>query len=282
MGPQILGADLARAIPAFREVPPDLSIFPSPLPGAVRAISASEVQAIAARFGVRDVTSSEICFRIATEPLTRARVVESMKDALKIPDLHIEIVDMSNETAPVGRIEFDRGNLRVPATPTRDLPVMWRGDVIYAGDRRFSIWAKVKLTAPITRLVAAENLRAGVPVKTDQIREQVTDAFPVTAGREITLSSIDGLVPVKAIAAGTEIGAADLTRQIAVNRGDLVHVEVRKGAARVALTGRAESNGQMGDLVPVRNMESSRVFQARVDGRDSVVVHLSAAEETLQ
>ncbi|HEX4136706.1 MAG TPA: flagellar basal body P-ring formation chaperone FlgA [Bryobacteraceae bacterium] len=282
MGPEILGADLARAIPAFREVPPDLSIFPSPLPGAVRAISAFEVQALAARFGVRDATSSEICFRIATEPLTRARVIESMKDSLKIPDLQIEVVDMSNETAPVGRIEFDRGNLRVPATPTRDLPVMWRGDVIYAGDRRFSIWAKVKLTAPITRLVAVESLRAGVPIRADQIREQVTDAFPVSPGREITLSAIDGLVPVKAIAAGTEIQAADLTRQTAVNRGDLVHVEVRKGAARVALTGRAESNGQMGDLVPVRNMESSRVFQARVDGRDSVVVHLDGAGEILQ
>ena len=281
-GAQILGGDLARALPAFRTVPPDLPLAPSPLPGVVRTFPASELQIIASRFAIREPLPTEICFRIATEPLNRALVIESMTDALKIPDVRIEVVELSNETAPVGRIDFQRENLHPPAASNRDLPVVWRGDIVYAGDRRFPIWAKVRLTAPLTRLVAMENLRPNVPINSGQIREEVIEAFPISPGREATLSRIDGLVPMRAIAAGTEVRAVDVIRPNEVNRGDLVHVEVRKGAARVALTGRAESAGHLGEFVPVRNLESSRVFQARVEGKGSVIVQLSAAEESLQ
>ena len=205
-----------------------------------------------------------------------------MTDALKNPGAQIEIVELSNETVPVGRIDFERENLRTPASPSRDLPVVWRGDIIYAGDRRFAIWARVKLTAPVTRVIAVENLRIGVPIAPGQIREEVIEAFPVAPGHETTLSRIEGLVPMRAIPAGTEVRAGDLTRPNEVNRGDLVHVEVRMGAARVALTGRAESAGHLGEFVPVRNLESSRVFQARVEGRGSVIVQLGTTEESLR
>jgi len=137
----------------------------------------------------------------------------------------------------------------------------------------------VKLTAPVTRLIAVENLRTGVSIKPGQIREEVTESFP---GRETTLSQIDGLVPMKPIAAGSEVRAVDVIRPNEVNRGDLVHVEVRMGAARVALTGRAESAGHLGEFVPVRNLESSRVFQARVEGKGSVIVQLGDTEESSQ
>src|SRR5580700_524559 len=74
-GAQILGGDLARAVPAFRTIPQDLPIAPSPLPGAVRTFSAAELQAIASRFAIREPAFAEICARIATEPLNRARVI---------------------------------------------------------------------------------------------------------------------------------------------------------------------------------------------------------------
>ncbi len=218
------------------------------------------------RFAIRDVALTEICFRPRDLSfLSRSRVIESMTEVLKIPGVRIEVMDMSGETAPVGRIDFQRENLRTPANPSRDLTVVWRGDIIYAGDRRFAIWARVKLTAPVTRLIAVENLRPGVPINPGQLREEVTEAFPLAPGHETKLSQIDGLVPIRTLAAGTEIRAADLIRPSEVNRGDLVHVEVRMGAARVALTGRAESAGRLGELVPIRNLESSRVFQARVE-----------------
>jgi flagella basal body P-ring formation protein FlgA len=278
-GSRILGADLARVVPALKSLPPDLPIAPSPLPGAVRMFPVSELRTLASRFAIREVAVEDVCFRIATESLDRARVIESMMDALKIPGLRIEVLDATNEATPTGRIEFRRENLTTPPDLNRNLPVIWRGDVIYAGDRRFAIWAKVKITAPVNRLIAVENLRVGIPIKPGQIREEVTDAFPISSGRLASLSQVEGLIPLRAIASGAEIRPDDVGQPYEVNRGDLVHVEVRAGAARLALTGRAESAGRIGDLVPVRNIDSSRVFPAVVEGKDSVVVLVRNTED---
>lgn len=280
-GAQILGDDLARAVPALKTLPPDLPLAPSPLPGAVRLFAVSELQTIASRYGIRGTPVEDICFRVATEPLNRARVIESMTDALKIPGLRIEVLDASNEATPVGRIEFRREALGTPAGPNRGLPIVWRGEVIYAGDRRFPIWARVRITAPVTRLIAAENLRIGVPIKPGQVREEVTETFPLSSGRMATLSQVEGLMPLRAIASGAEVRPDDVGQPYEVNRGDLVHVEVRAGAARLALTGRAESQGRVGDSVPVRNLESSRVFPAVVEGKDSVFVLLRDTQASL-
>ena len=39
-----------------------------------------------------------------------------------------------------------------------------------------------------------------------------------------------------------------------VNRGDMVEVEVRSGAAHLAFTGKAESAGRSGDTIVIRNL----------------------------
>jgi flagella basal body P-ring formation protein FlgA len=64
----------------------------------------------------------------------------------------------------------------------------------------------------------------------------------------------------------------NLARPNDVNRGDLVDVEVRFGAAHLALTGRAESGGHVGDTVTVRNPDSSKLFQALVASAGKVIV----------
>jgi flagella basal body P-ring formation protein FlgA len=281
-GAEIRSGDLARALPAFKAVPPDLPLGPSPLPGAVRMFPAAELRTIASRFSIHGDILTDICVRIATEPLNSARLIESMTAALNLPGLRIEILDTSHEPVPVGRIDFQRENLRTPAIPTRGSPVVWKGDVIYAGDRRFGIWARVQLTAPVTRLLAVENLRAGIPIRHGQVREETTDSFPLLSEPSLSLTQIEGLTPSRPIVAGAEVRPDNLVQPNDVNRGDLVHVEVFVGAARLTMTGRAESAGHRGDMVPVRNLESSRVFQARVEGADSVIVQLRRPEETLR
>jgi len=285
-GAQVLGADLSLAAPALKALPAAAPIASAPQPGSTRRFTVSELQSIAARYSIQAEPDSEVCFRIATAPLNRTSILDSMIRALdsplKIPGLKIELLDMSAGEAPLGQIEFRPEVLRSAMGTSRGLPVIWRGSVKYAGDRQFAIWAKVKVSAPVTRLVAAENLRAGIPVQQGQVRQEVVDAFPLASGYPVSISQIEGRSPLRPIPSGAEVRPEDLGLPFEVNRGDLVHVEVRCGATRLALTGRAESPGRIGDLVPVRNLESSRIFQARVDGKDSVTVLLRFAEEDLR
>jgi flagella basal body P-ring formation protein FlgA len=72
---------------------------------------------------------------------------------------------------------------------------------------------------------------------------------------------------MRIVAAGAEIHLAQLMVPPDVNRGELVEVEVRSGAAHLALTGKAESAGRSGDTIVIRNLSSNKVFQARVEGK---------------
>ena len=81
-----------------------------------------------------------------------------------------------------------------------------------------------------------------------------------------------GLIPIRSMAAGSELRLEFLTPPNDVNRGDSVQIEVRSGLARVALTARALTGGRSGDTISVRNPESNRTFQARVTGKGRAVV----------
>jgi flagella basal body P-ring formation protein FlgA len=271
-GDQILGSDLARAVPAFAHISPNSPLAQAPTPGNTRVFHLSELQSIGARFSIPISSPQEVCFRFETQPLNADRVAEAMRNALQIPDARIEVLETSPATAPAGTIEFTRENLGVPAASDSKTPVPWRGDVVYAGSRRFPIWSKVRISAPIGRLTAMEALRPGVTIKPDQVRMEIVEGFPQPASRMVSTDQLAGMTVLRPIPAGAEIRQENLTRPNDVNRGDTVLVEVRFGAAHLALTGRAESAGHRGDVVEVRNPDTSKVFQARVEGPDRVIV----------
>jgi flagella basal body P-ring formation protein FlgA len=98
------------------------------------------------------------------------------------------------------------------------------------------------------------------------------ECFPAAGQPEQSPELLLGLVPTHPIPAGAEIRPGFLVPPNDVDRGDAVSVEVRSGAARLAFTAKAESAGRNGDFIAVRNPSSNRVFQARVEGKDKVLV----------
>jgi flagella basal body P-ring formation protein FlgA len=187
-------------------------------------------------------------------PLNRQAVFEAMRRALPSLDTTIELADVSPEPAPPGVIHFPVDGLTRPAL--LDSPAMWRGEVV-AGNRHFRIWARAKVSMPVTRLVAVEELKPGHIIQSQQLRAEQVDGFPLPKTTSVTVASAIGMMPLK---------------PFDIARGDLVRVEVRLGRARLSLKGRAESAGRLGDMIPVLNPESNRIFQARVEGKGSVLV----------
>jgi len=277
-GEQIRGSDVARAVPALAKISPNVPLAPAPPPGNTRVFYLSELQSIGARFSIRVVDAQEVCFRYATEDLNRDRVTEAMRKALRVPDARIELLETSAGPVPIGAIEFERENLGAPAAPGQRTPLPWRGDIVYAGNRRFPISAKVRISAPVSRLVAVEPLRPGVAIKPSQLRSEIVESFPLATNGVLSIEQIAGMTPLRPIAAGAEIRLDNLTRPNDVNRGDMVHVEVRIGAAHLALTGRAESAGHIGDTIAVRNPDSSKVFHAMVEAAGKVIVERPGLE----
>jgi flagella basal body P-ring formation protein FlgA len=276
-GDRILARDFAVSLPGFGQLPPETQLAPAPQPGMHRFFRPFELVALARRYSVAIDPDASLCFERQTEMLDRDRVLEAMRLALPLPDLKIEIVETSLYPVPRGRLEFRRESLAAPASPLAHIAVEWRGNVVYGENQRFGIWARVLISAPTPRVVAAEALQKGEAIGAGQVRVETADRFPITGDLAQTVDQVVGRAPMRVIAPGTEIHVGQLMVPPDVNRGDMVEVEVRSGAARLAFTGKAESTGHSGDLVVIRNLSSNKVFQARVEGKGKAFLDAGGA-----
>jgi len=276
-GDRILGKHLAAALPEFRDIPPETLLGNMLPPGSKRTLHAAELASFAERYSIQLHSPRDVCFEWPMESLDRNRVMQAMRESLGDPDAHIAIAETSLNPVPRGRLEFPRESLGRPASPAQKDPVLWRGVVIYGGDQRYPVWATVRVTVPCERATAIEALRVGQPIDPRQLRIEHAACFPASgsAARKSPFS-IQGLVPVRPIAAGAEIRPELLVPPNDVNRGDVVQVEVRCGAARLALAAKAESSGRNGDFVALRNPSSNKLFQARVEGKDKALIETDA------
>jgi flagella basal body P-ring formation protein FlgA len=289
-GDRILGKHLAGALTAFQAIPPGTFLSNMPPFGSKRIFHAPELTSLAQRYSIPlspdSASLTDICFEWPAVSLESGDVMQAMRESLQSPGAQIEITETSLAKVPRGRLEFPLEMLGRPASPSQKDPVLWRGQVVYGDDRRFTVWAKVRIRVACQRTVAAESLKIGQPIGQLQFRVEAGECFPAreslgqAPGSPETPRSPLGMVAKRAIAAGTEIRPDSVGPPNDVNRGDAVHVEVRSGAAHLAFTAKAESGGHNGDFIAVRNPSTNKIFRARIKGKDQVLVQTEFAGST--
>ncbi|MGA3095453.1 MAG: flagellar basal body P-ring formation chaperone FlgA [Bryobacteraceae bacterium] len=276
-GEHIVAGDLAASLPAFGQLDPETPVALTPMPGVRRVFRWYELAALAKRYGLEAGSPSDACFERKMENLDRDKVLEEMRRTLALKDARIEIVETSADPVPRGRLEFRREDLGRPALLSSPTPVTWRGSVIYGDNHRFSIWARVAISARQPRVVAAEYLKRGEPIGAAQIRVETVEGFPVAGEVAQSIEEVAGREMSRDLVAGSEIRVAQLIAVPDVSRGEMVDVEVRSGAARLLLTGKAESSGRSGDMIAIRNMTSNKLFQARITGKGKALLDAGRA-----
>ena len=138
-GDRITPKDFARAMPEFSGLPETVSFGFAPLPGARRGFGPGDIQRIALQYGIQTSSRDSICFEWPMHRLGRPEVMKAMSDTLGQAGVQVE--EYSLFPAPPGTIVFPLTGLsRRPEGAS-----FWRGYVEYAPDKRFNIWAKVKL-----------------------------------------------------------------------------------------------------------------------------------------
>ena len=273
---RILARDLAAAFPPLASLAPDTEIALAPAPGVARVFRAPDLRLLAARFHLDPAPGADgpICVERPVAPLDAARLLAAMRQSL--PEARIEIREFSRQPAPAGDIEFPVAGLHAPSVgasagaPSR--PALWNGAVVYAGTRRFSIWAMVSVRVAGTRILAVADLRPGQPVSPAQLAAETREEFPSAAPFAQSVDRVAGLWPRLLIRAGSPIRTDQLEQPKEVMRGETVHVEVRNGAARLELDAVAEASGSVGESIPVLNPSSMKRFRARVEGKGRVSV----------
>jgi flagella basal body P-ring formation protein FlgA len=270
---RILGEDLAKIVPGFLDkMPGDTVIGYSPAPGTRRVFTSVELNRIGAPYGVTVAPDAEACFEWSVQPLTKDVVRTAILDSLQSTDARIDVLAISGSLAPAGKISFPVSGLLASTITGPDTPVTWRGEVLYHGSRKFSIWARLKISSTMSRVVATQLILPGQTVTPDQVRIETYDDFPLRNDIARNLEEVVGRMPRRALRLGLPVSRADLIEPFQVQRGDLVDVTAIAGAAQLHVPALAETPGRQGDLITLKNAHSGKFFRARIEGRDKALV----------
>ena len=272
-GEMIRLADFVRALPAFAAAPAETPVAFAPSFGAQRTFAASDVQRLAARYGVEVPATTAVCFSRPTHKLDEAGIKGVLLKALSDSGAHLELVDFARYDVPQGEVDFNRTGLQraAPGDGTR----LWRGRVVYGNHRSFPVWAKVRLSLQRECLVAAGALPAGKPLADGDVRVETREVDPLEPCPAVRAEEVTGKLVRRGIAAGSIILPSSVTAAPLVTRGQEVEVTVHSGSAQLKLVGKAQKAGKEGDVIAVRNPSSGRSFSARVAGKGQVVVGVS-------
>jgi flagella basal body P-ring formation protein FlgA len=154
-----------------------------------------------------------------------------------------------------------------PATP-----VTWRGEVLYHSSHKFTIWARVRVAATMTRVVATEMILPGQAVTSKQVRLETYDDFPLRNDIARSLDEVIGRVPRRALRAELPVFRTDLMEPYQIQRGETVQVTAISGATQLTLAAVAQNSGRQGDTISLKNERSGKVFLGRIEGKDRALV----------
>jgi flagella basal body P-ring formation protein FlgA len=270
-GDRITGSDLAKAIPQFSALPQDLPLGYAPLPWSSRVFREDELRRIAKQNGMEAQPFPPVCFSWPATTLGDDRAIAAMRNELQLPDAKIEIQTVSPRLTPPGTVVFPRAMLST-SWSGKNLPVPWHGYVQYTPKLRFPVTAYVRVSVLAQRVTPIVPIKQGEAIQKDQVREETFEEFPGLDLLARSTSQVAGLLARRRLVPGIAILKADLMLPLDIHRGDRVEVEVRGSRTRLSLEGRAESGGRMGDSIQVRNLQSGKLFMARVEAKDRVVV----------
>jgi len=271
-GDQISGDDLARALPAFSAMPGDAIIGLSPAPGGRRMFAYAELERIGKKYGVQAPPNSRACFEWKMRPVSEDAVRAAIRDTLQTQPAQITILAVSKAWAPEGKLVFPLSGLSASTNVDAATPVTWRGELMYNSSHRFTVWARVRVAATMTRVIAKEMLLPGRPVSAKQLTVETLQDFPLRNDVARTLDEVVGRTPLHAIQPGARVQRTDLREPFQVQRGETVVVTAICGAAQLRIDAVAENPGKQGDMISLRNPASGKIFRARVEGHDQALV----------
>jgi flagella basal body P-ring formation protein FlgA len=267
---RITARDIAAAEPAFAAVPQDLVLSYAPQPGVPRVFREAELNQVLQRHGVGGTAKHSICFEWPMRRLDSREVQQAIVQTLGGTDAEVTVVEVSRHLVPPGPVTFPITSLRAGLKP--EDPAMWRGRVTYTAGRKIDVWARVRVAVPYTRVVAARSIKAGELMDASALRLETGAGLPQPPDLLTKMSEAAGCVARRAMAAGTMLRSGDLKGIAAVQRGDMVHVVVAVGPARVSFQGPAMTNAEIGQYVTVQNPINRKTLRARVTASGKAVI----------
>jgi flagella basal body P-ring formation protein FlgA len=269
----IFARDVAAVIPGFSRVAGDFRLGAMADSGAPRIFEGVELQRIARNQGVELQVLPDVCFALRVfvpQPdEIGAAMRKTLRDVPGIDAARIEISSSSQQPVPFGELVFPRSGLQLPSGIQQE--AMWRGYVRHTGGD-FPVWAKARVIANTTRIVAIANIPSGKPIQRNQVRFESCEDSLLDETTARNLDEVIGYLPKSVLRAEFPIRRNQLAPPPDVAKGELVDVQVFAGAAHLVVKAKAQADGFKGSAILMHNLSSGKDFPAMVVGKNRVMI----------
>ena len=133
------------------------------------------------------------------------------------------------------------------------------------------VWYAVAGYQPV--LIAGERLGLGEPLAASSVQLAEQNIVGVACTPLTRIADVAGMRVVRSLPRGAVVCAESLESVPAVTRGSFVTVTAVARGIAVSSRAQALADGNVGDLLSVRNTTSKKRYLARVSGVNEVIVH---------
>jgi len=119
-------------------------------------------------------------------------------------------------------------------------------------------------------VVPARDIARGETIGDSDLAYQAVDAAQIGAGTVTSMNQLDGMETRRVLRAGQPVRADDVRKPILVTKGQTITMTFAAPGLTLTATGRAMSEGGMGETVTVQNPVSYRQITGVVTGAGEV------------
>lgn len=275
-GERIRAVEMATTIGAFRALEAEKDLGPAPAPNVKRTLTRIQLARMLGPNALSQADLPEtICVARALQPIAAADMQTAVEAAVRAllgeGDHTVELLDYPKQPILPGALKFSRSGILSAASKAIDGPILWRGALISTGKRSVPVWARVRVLTKRECLVSKEQQMPGSMFREEAFDKQTLLLNPFSASG-MCGTAIPGQHQLRrTLRAGALLLEADLQRAPSIRRGASVSAEVHQGMAKFSFPAVAETDGEQGGTLLIRNPTSGKRLRARV-GEDGKVI----------
>lgn len=275
-GPRIEAHELAAALPGWRPANPNADLAPSPLPGSPRRISRALLESWTLSAGadasaLPDLALVERTLNQLTSESAAAVVRQAVAAETGLDHIEVEITPGQELPAPPAeKLEWSLIGRAPDSAGEATLRLRWQDasgrtgvELIRARVQATGEWLEAVRDLPSRQRISAADfrlIRGPLPSLNERFLVSLQDVGPAELKRFLR--------------AGEPL-AADLLRTTTdVSRGDLIDLKVRAGAVVLRVPAQAEADAQIGETVPLKNLETGRRIVGRITSHKTAEAEL--------
>ncbi len=156
-------------------------------------------------------------------------------------------------------------------TPPRNISARPLLKVSCETPRKWMLYLRAKATVKQNALVARLALKRGRTISPAMVEIERIDKLR-HPDSYTSFEQISGMVTKRTLPSGRVLSSRDLSRAPAVNKGDAIMIEARRGGLSIRTAGIAAQSGHIGEQISATNNRSGKEVRGIIKARGLIVV----------